>query len=86
MFFRTALNGRVELALECGQDDKTTPLGVPNLATDLQTQNEGERRLGGIQKGSSLVMRTTWRKLNLPTITGKCRNTLKDDGLATFLF
>ena len=50
MFFSTALNGSVNLALERGPDDTGTPLGNHTLATDLQTQKEGRRRSGGLQK------------------------------------
>ena len=33
---------KCQLALECGQDDRNTPLGVQHLATDLQTRNNLE--------------------------------------------
>ena len=37
-------------SLERCWDDKSTPLRDQNLATDLETKNEGWRRLGGIQE------------------------------------
>ena len=37
-------------ALECGKSDESRTMGVKDLQTDCQSENEGRRRTGGIQE------------------------------------
>ena len=73
------------LALECRQNDKKYTIGSPKLLrlTFRPRMMAGEDWVKDRSR-SSRATRTKWRKLNVPTMGEKSRNTLEGDVLGCF--